>query len=320
MEEQQVVTQHQFGGPEVLQLENRAVPEPLPTEVRVRVLAAGVNPVDAKTRAGAGMAHVLGAPPFVLGWDVAGVVDAIGYGVTRFAVGDRVLGMPWFPREGGAYAQFVTAPSRQFVGVPGGVDELEAGALPLAGLTAWQALVDLAEVRQGQRVLVHAAAGGVGHLAAQIASSLGAWVAGTASSANHAFLRDLGVDEPIDYREVGAVEAAGPFDVVLDLVGGDVVSGSLPTLTAGGLYVSVAGRVSDELRTKAGMLGVRIRKMLVEPDAVGLGQLVRLMTQGELSVTVSRAFSFEEAASAHAAIESGHTQGKLVLQPPETNP
>lgn len=313
--EQQVVTQHEFGGPDVLQLQHRAVPEPLPTEVRVRVLAAGVNPVDAKTRAGAGMAHVIGPPPFVLGWDVAGVVDAVGYGVTRFAVGDRVLGMPWFPREGGAYARFVTAPSRQFVGVPEGLDEIQAGALPLAGLTAWQALVDLADVRQGQRVLVHAAAGGVGHLAAQIAASRGAWVAGTASPSNHRFLRELGVDEPIDYREEGAVEGAGPFDIVLDLVGGDVVSESLPTLAAGGLYVSVAGRVSDELRTRAARLGVRICKILVEPDPVGLSQLVRLMTRGELSVTVSRVFGFGEVAASHAAIESGHTRGKLVLQP-----
>ena len=181
VESMRIVTQRTTGGPEVLEIGRAPVPEPLPTEIRVRVAAAGVNPVDWKTRAGGGMATVIGPPPFTVGWDVAGTVDAVGVGVTRFAVGDAVFGMPWFPRAAGAYAEFVTAPSRHFAHRPAGLSEVEAAGLPLAGLTAWQCLVDIADVRPGQRVLVHAAAGGVGHLAVQIAKARGAYVIGTAS-------------------------------------------------------------------------------------------------------------------------------------------
>ena len=156
-----------------------ARPEPGPTEVLVRTGAAGVNPVDWKTRAGGGM---LGSPPFTVGWDVAGVVEEVGLGVTRFAVGDRVFGMPRFPREAAAYAEYVTSPSRQLARTPASLSDVEAAALPLAALTAWQALVDTAGVQQGQRVLIHASAGGVGHLAVQIAKARGAHVIATAGS------------------------------------------------------------------------------------------------------------------------------------------
>ena len=195
-----IVTQRTTGGPEVLEIGRAPVPEPLPTEIRVRVAAAGVNPVDWKTRAGAGMSTVIGPPPFTVGWDVAGTVDAVGVGVTRFAVGDTVFGMPWFPRAAGGYGEFVTAPSRHFAHRPAGLSEVEAAGLPLAGLTAWQCLVDIADVRPGQRVLIHAAAGGVGHLAVQIAKARGAYVIGTASRGKHDLLHDLGIDETIDYR------------------------------------------------------------------------------------------------------------------------
>ena len=156
-----IITQSTFGGPEVLELGEAPVPAPLPTEVLVRVRAAGVNPVDWKTRAGKGMAGVLGDPPFTLGWDVAGVVEDVGVGVTTLEPGDAVLGMPWFPRAAGAYAEYVTAPSRQFTRKPPDLTFEEAGGLPLAGLTAWQILVDTANVQPGQRVLITAAAGGV---------------------------------------------------------------------------------------------------------------------------------------------------------------
>ena len=171
----------------------------------MRTVAAGVNPVDWKVRARGGF---LGEPPFTVGWDVAGVVEEIGFGVTRFSVGDRVFGMPRFPREAAAYAEYVTSPSRQLAPIPDGLDDVEAGALPLAGLTAWQALVETADVRPGQRVLVLAAAGGVGHLAVQIAKARGAYVLGTARAEKHAFLVDLGVDEPIDYTSENVAERA----------------------------------------------------------------------------------------------------------------
>jgi NADPH:quinone reductase-like Zn-dependent oxidoreductase len=160
------IRQESLGGPDVLELVEVPRPTAIPTEVLVRTLAAGVNPVDWKSRARGGF---LGEPPFTVGWDVAGVVEEVGFGVTRFAVGDRVFGMPRFPREAAAYAEYVTSPSRQLARIPDGLSDVEAGALPLAGLTAWQALVETADVRPGQRVLVLAAAGGVGPLAVQIA-------------------------------------------------------------------------------------------------------------------------------------------------------
>ena len=194
-------------------------PEPIPTEVLVRVHAAGVNPVDWKTRKGSGMAGVLGDPPWRIGWDVAGVVEEVGMGVTRFRPGDEVFGMPWFPRAAGAYADYVTCPARQLALRPEGLDFAAAAALPLAALTAWQALVDTAGLQAGQRVLVHAAAGGVGHLAVQIAKALGAEVYGTAGAAKQDFLRELGVDRPIDYKAEAFEDVATDMDVVLDLIG-----------------------------------------------------------------------------------------------------
>ncbi len=197
------VRQSTVGGPEVLELVEVPRPAPGPTEVLVRVAAAGVNPVDWKVRARGGF---LGEPPFTVGWDVAGEVEEVGFGVTRFAPGDRVFGMPRFPREAAAYSEYVTSPSRQLARIPENVSDIEAAALPLAGLTAWQALVETADVQPGQRVLILAAAGGVGHLAVQIAKARGAYVLGTARAAKHAFLRELGVDEAIDYTQVDVAE------------------------------------------------------------------------------------------------------------------
>src|SRR6476469_5887112 len=177
------VVQDGFGGPEVLRVQQVSRPAPLPTEVLVRVHAAGSNPVDWKTHGGTGMAGLLGEPPFTLGWDVSGVVEEVGFGVTTLAPGDEVYGMPWFPRAAGGYAEFVTAPSRQFARQPRSITHEHAAAVPLPALTAWQSLIDTAHVQPGQRVLVTAAAGGVGHFAVQIARHLGAHVIGTASSA-----------------------------------------------------------------------------------------------------------------------------------------
>ncbi len=181
------ISQATLGGPEVLELVEMPRPDPAPTEVLVRVTAAGVNPVDWKVRAGGGF---LGEPPFTVGWDVAGVVEELGRGVTRFQAGDRVFGMPRFPKEAAAYAEYVTSPSRQLARTPESIGDVEAAALPLAGLTAWQALVETADVQPGQRVLILGAAGGVGHLGVQIAKARGAHVIGTARSGKHAFLHD----------------------------------------------------------------------------------------------------------------------------------
>ena len=308
-----VITQLSTGGPEVLELGEAPVPEPGPTEVRVRVAAAGVNPVDWKTRAGKGMAAVLGPPPFTIGWDVAGTVDAVGMGVTRFSVGDAVFGMPWFPRQAGAYAEFVTAPSRHFAHRPARLSAVEAAGLPLAGLTAWQALVDVAGVQAGQRVLVHAAAGGVGHLAVQIAKARGAYVIGTASIGKHNLLHDLGIDEAVDYRSESFEQAIEPVDVVLDLIGGEVALRSLDVLTPEGRMVTIPSATAAEAVSAATDRGLRATGMIVEPDAVGLQQLAALVDDRRLRVLVAETFPLERARHAHRAGELGHTTGKLVL-------
>lgn len=310
-----VVSIDRYGGPDVLTVAERPDPTPLPTEVLVRVSAAGVNPVDWKTRSGAGMSAVLGDPPLILGWDVAGRVEAIGLGVTRFAVGDRVFGMPYFPRAASAYAELVCAPSRQLAKAPGSIDLLQAGALPLAGLTAWQILDGVVGVAAGQRVLIHAAAGGVGHLAIQIAKSRGAYVIGTASEPKHDVLRHLGIDEAIDYRSVDFTKVVSDVDVVVDFVGGDYSFRSLDVLAPGGILVSVPSKLPAGLADAARERNVRFSGILCEPDYMGLAHLAEMVDRGELRVLVDAAFSFEQAAQAHELGERGGTTGKIVLTP-----
>ncbi|MFF7202714.1 NADP-dependent oxidoreductase [Streptomyces sp. NPDC008141] len=310
------ITQDTFGGPDVLRLADVARPEPLPTEVLVRVHAAGVNPVDWKTREGGGMAGVLGEPPFVLGWDVSGVVEAVGFGVHTLEVGDEVYGMPWFPRQAGAYAEYVTAPARQFVRKPSTVGHDLAAAVPLAGLTAWQALVDAARVEPGQRVLIHAAAGGVGHFAVQFAKHLGAYVIGTAREAKHDWLRSLGADELVDYTAVRFEDAVKDVDVVIDLIGDGVEetsTRSLETLRPGGTLVAVPSGVSPELVAAAEARGLVAKPYLVEPDGPSLARIAALIDEGTVRVEVEDVLPLAEAAEAHRRGEQGRTRGKLVL-------
>ncbi|MFF9488336.1 NADP-dependent oxidoreductase [Streptomyces sp. NPDC014676] len=308
------VTIGEFGGPEVLPVGRIARPEPLPTEVLVRVHAAGINPVDWKTRAGQGMAGPQ-TLPMVPGWDVSGVVEEVGFGVTTLAPGDEVYAMPWFPRPAGGYAEYVTAPSRQFARKPASIGHAEAAALPLAALTAWHALVDTAGVRAGQRVLVHAAAGGVGHLAVQIARHLGAEVVATARESRHAWLKELGADETIDYTRQRFEDVTGGIDVVVDLIGGPDATDvrSVAVTRPGGLVVSVPSGVSPALAAAAGQAGVRTSPLLVEPDGAALTTIAGLVDAGDLRVEVEHVFPLEQAAEAHRRGETNHTRGKLVL-------
>jgi NADPH:quinone reductase-like Zn-dependent oxidoreductase len=259
------------------------------------------------------VAAVLGPPPFTVGWDVAGTVDAVGQGVTRFAVGDAVFGMPWFPRQAGAYAEFVTAPSRHFAHRPAGLSEVEAAGLSLAGLTAWQCLVDITAVQPGQRVLVHAAGGGVGHLAVQIAKARGAYVVGTASASKHNLLHDLGIDEAVDYRTEEFEKVVEPVDLVLDLIGGDVATRSLDVLHPEGRLICLPSAAARAALVAAAERGLRATAMLAEPDGDGLEELARLVDDRRLRVLVSETFPLERASHAHRAGEMGHTAGKLVL-------
>jgi NADPH:quinone reductase-like Zn-dependent oxidoreductase len=304
------VRQHELGGPEVLAIEEVDRPEPGPTEVLVRVAAAGVNPVDWKTRAGAGFVR---EPPFTLGWDLAGEVEAVGFGVTWLSTGARVFGMPRFPREAGCYAEYVVSPSRHLARIPDGLGDVDAAAIPLAGLTAWQALVETAGVGAGSRVLVLGAAGGVGHLAVQVAKARRAWVAGTASAGKHGFLAELGADEAIDYASEAVADRVQDVDVVFDAVGGDAGIGSVPALRNGGVLVTVSGSAVAGLR-EAAAGRVRVEGILVEPDRAGMEALASLAADGKLRPRVEHTFALEEAAEAHGLSEQGRTRGKIVLR------
>ncbi|MFE3502300.1 NADP-dependent oxidoreductase [Kitasatospora sp. NPDC059146] len=310
------VVQDAFGGPEVLRVERVPRPAPLPTEVLVRVHAAGINPVDWKTRAGSGMAGLLGEPPFTLGWDVSGVVEEVGFGVTTLKVGDEVYGMPWFPRVANGYSEYVTAPARQWARKPATIDHVRAAAVPLAALTAWQAVVDTARVTAGQRVLVTAGAGGVGHFAVQFARHLGAHVIATASAARHPWLKELGADETVDYTTTRFEEVVGDVDVVIELVGDahdDSSTRSLKVLRPGGLLVTVPAGVSPELAVAAEVAGVRVTPFLVEPDGAALTEIAGLIDAGEVTVEVEATYPLERVAEAHTRGEAGRTRGKLVL-------
>jgi len=309
------VVLHEYGPPEVMAIEEVPRPRPIPTEVQVRVHAAGVNPVDFKTRAGKGMAGLLGEPPVQLGWDVSGVVSEAPPGVTRFRVGDEVYGMPWFPRQAGAYGEYVTAPSRHFAPKPHALSHEEAAALPLAGLTAWQIVVDTIALEDGADILIHGAAGGVGHLAVQVAKARGANVIATARAEQGDWLRELGANQVIDYRHGRFEDRVADLDAVVDLTGA-YGERSLPVLRPGGILVSVPSGVPQEVLDQAARSERRATGILVEPDPVGLFGLSHLIEAGHLQVKVDRIFDLEQVADAHRFAEAGHAGGKIVLRVP----
>src|SRR5579875_1158142 len=303
------IRQEVLGGPEVLKEVELERPQPGLSQILVRVHAAGLNPTDWKHRA-----HriFLGPPPFVLGWDVSGVVEATGFGVTLFKPGDEVFGMLPYPHGVGSHAEFVTGPARAFAAKPGNVDHVQAGAVPLAALTAWQALVATARLSAGQRVLIHAAAGGVGHFAVQIARARGAYVIGTASAGHHDLVRGLGADELVDYHATDFSAAVADTDVVLDTVGGDYPARSLRTLRPGGTLISLLP-IPAEVLAEADRLGVRAEVMLVEADHGGMTALAGLVTEGRLRPVIAGTYPLADAAKAHEQGETGHVAGKLVL-------
>ncbi|MCU7826862.1 NADP-dependent oxidoreductase [Kitasatospora sp. DSM 101779] len=301
------VVVEQWGGPENLVEREVERPEPGLNEVLVRVHAAGVNPVDWKVRAGGALIE-WGAVPAV-GWDVSGTVEAVGPGVGIFRPGDEVFGMPLFPRQAGGYAEYVVAPARHLAPKPAGLTHVEAAALPLAALTAWQSLVDAADVRLGERVLVHAAAGGVGHFAVQIAKARGAYVIGTASAGKHDLVRELGADEMVDYRAVRFEDVVSDIDVVLDGLGGETAERSLTVLRNGGRLITLPGP-DDVPATRD---GVRAAWVLVEPDHLGLREIAALVERGALKPVVETVLPLAEAAKAHEIGEQGRTTGKIVL-------
>ncbi|MFD9601960.1 NADP-dependent oxidoreductase [Streptomyces sp. NPDC059970] len=302
------VFQKSFGGPEVLKVVETERPKPLPGEVLVKVHASAVNPVDVFVRSGA--FPLLGEPPFGVGWDISGVVEEAGPGA-RFEVGDEVYGMPFFPRAATGYAEYVAAPSRQVARKPASLDHVHAAAIPLAALTAWQGLVQAAGVKEGDRVLIHRAAGGVGHFAVQIAKAHGAHVIAMASPARHDFVRGLGANEVIDYRTTDFTEAVKDADVVLDSTAqGDL---SLGVLRPGGVLISIVEHADPKLAVRVEAAGRRFAGISVEPDYAALEAIANLVDAGLIRPHVEETFPLEEAGKAHELVASGHVQGKIVL-------
>ncbi|PBB99279.1 NADP-dependent oxidoreductase [Mesorhizobium sp. WSM3862] len=303
------VTQNSVGEPDVLFVAEQPAPSPKASEVLVRVKAAGINPVDGAVRAG--YFPLIGEPPFILGWDISGTVEALGTGVTAFKVGDAVFGMPRFPKQAAAYAEFVATPVDEIAAKPAAIDHAQAAALPLAGLTAWQGLVRHGGLQSGQRVLIHAGAGGVGHLAVQIAKARGAWVIATASPDKLDYVRSIGADEVVDYTNGDFTERVRDIDLVLDAMGGDHADRSLKVLREGGVLVSLLN-VHDATRAKAGERNIRVERMSVVPDREGLVELARLVDARKLAVHVAKAFPLNQAGAAHAFLAT-RPIGKVVL-------
>ncbi|WP_280401488.1 NADP-dependent oxidoreductase [Nocardia carnea] len=294
------ISQQIVGGPDVLQVVEVDTPRPGAGEVLIRVVATSINAADWKARRG--IVDRLGPPPFTLGLDVSGVVTEIGDGVCEFRPGDAVFGMAM-----GANAEYVVAPVTALAPKPEHLDHVHAAALPTAALTAWQAL---SGVGPGDRVLIHAAAGGVGHLAVQIAKSRAAYVIGTARAANHGYLRELGADEVIDYTTTDFGTALELVDVVLDLVGGDYGSRSGRVLKPGGRLIDAQGNDA------AG--DPRYDRFYVQPSGAQLREITALVATGRLRVRIDRVMSLAEVAEAHRLSESGHVRGKVVLTAWET--
>ena len=288
-------------------------PVPGPGQALVRVHAAGVNPADWKIRSG--LVRRFGEPPFTLGLDLSGVIEAVGDAATPFVPGQPVYAsarqMP------GAYAEYTVVPVTTLAAKPPSLDDVHAAALPTAALTAWQALLRAGDLQAGQRVLIHAAAGGIGHLAVQIAKAHGGYVIGTARPDNHPFLRELGADELIDYTTTDFATAAKDIDLVVDPISGDYGPRSLDTLVPGGTLVDVRGTGPDRtaVREQAAARGVRLVEFGYTPSGADLDQITTLVEAGGLRVAVERVLPLRDAALAHQLSETNRVRGKIVLVP-----
>ncbi|GAA1733297.1 NADP-dependent oxidoreductase [Microbacterium paludicola] len=300
-----------------LRVETVPAPVPVMDEVLVRVVAAGVNPIDAKTRSGRGVSHAVGGYPAVPGFDFSGVVVASPYEAHPLPPGTAVYGMVAAPRTPGSYAEYVVAPSLSLSAKPASLSHAEAAGVPLAALTAWQLVVETARAHEGQRILIHAGSGGVGHFAVQFAAYFGAHVTATTSSANAPWLRELGAQVVIDYTTTRFEDVVTDVDVVIDLVGevhAHTGRRSLGVLRPGGLLVVVPTGSWPEYAEAAAEAGVRATSFKVTPDGTALGTIGRLLDSGAIQVYIEKVFELEDAAEAHRQLELGHTRGKLVLR------
>jgi len=306
----QAVRFHSYGGPEVLVSEELPRPRVGAGEVLIQVHAAGVNPIDWKVRAGHLKDWLPHRLPLIPGWDVSGVVEAVGPDVTAFKIGDAVFGMLDFMRNG-AYAEYVAARTGDLAPKPRSIDHVQTAAVPLAGLTAWQSLFEVADLAPWHTVLINAATGGVGHFAVQFAKWKGAKVIGTASASNASFLRELGADRVIDYRTTQFEEVVREVDVVLDPIGGDTQDRSWQVLKKGGILVATLGISSPEAARQPGVRGEGVG---VHSDTAQLTQIADLIDAGDLKPAVTTVLPLAEAAKAHELSQNGHVRGKIVLK------
>lgn len=309
----QAIILKDFGGVENLIIENMATPEITDNEVLIQVKAISINPVDAKVRSGKGLAEQLkDYKPIILGWDVSGIVKETGKNVQRFKKDDEVFGVINFPGHGQAYAEYVAAPSWQVALKPANITHAEAAAANIAALTAWQA-IKLAQVKTGDRVLIHAAAGGVGHYAVQIAKYLGAYVIGTSSQTNKEFVMSLGADEHIDYQTQRFEDLVENLDFVLDALGGDNMDRSLKTIKKGGTLICIPTALCQGVVEKSQAKGVNGYSFLVKSNGDDMQQLANMLEKGIIHSHISQIFSFNQMAQAHLQIETGKTRGKIVI-------
>ncbi len=304
------VRMHRYGGPEVLVYEDAPRPQAGQGEVLVRVHAAAINPVDWKIREGYGKDRIGHKLPLIPGWDVSGVVEDVGPGVTRLKAGDEVYSRPDVSRDG-AYAEYIVIEEPLVALKPKSIDHVHAAGIPLAGMTAWQSLLETAQLAAGQTVLIHAASGGVGSFAVQLAKWKGAHVIGTASAANHDFLRDLGVDEVIDYKTTRFEDVVHDADVVLDTIGGDTQQRSWQVLRKGGMLVSLLEPPSQE---EAKAHGVRQAHVFMQPRLERLQEIARVVDDGKLKCFVDTVLPLSEARRAQELSQTGHARGKIVLK------
>jgi NADPH:quinone reductase-like Zn-dependent oxidoreductase len=296
---------HEFGGPDVLKYEDIPESQPGTGEVRVKVIAAGVNPIDWKIRRG----YIELPLPMTVGSDVAGVVDVVGEGVDSFQPEDEVFGKASAGQ--GGYAEYTVVNSTQIAKKPKSIGFIESAAIPTAGLAAWQSLFDIAGLEHGQTVLIHGAAGGVGTFAVQFAKWMGAYVIGTASSKNVEFLKSIGCDEVIDYRNQRFEEIVSNLEVVLDTIGGDTLERSWGVLRPGGFLVSTVASIPEEIPQK---YGVRAKTLMTQADGRELAQIAAIIDEKKIKPIVTTVLPLIDAQKAHEMSESRHARGKIVLR------
>ena len=301
---------HRFGGPEVLQLDEIGIAEPGPGEVRVRVAAASLNPVDYKMRQGGYARLPASALPVTLGRDLCGVVETIGANVTHVVPGEPVFAMLDWDR--GAYAEQAILKVGEFAAKPETLTVIEAGSLPLAAMTAWLGLFDHGGLKTGERVLVHGASGGVGYLAVQFAKLHGAEVIATGSAANLRWISSLGADQVIDYKAQRFQDEVRDADLVFDLIGGDTRARSWGVLKPRGRLVTTVSK--EPVEEQAAQHGKKGLLYFARPDADQLRTVAAMADDGRLQVMVDRTYPLEEAAAAHAHLQEGHPRGKIVLE------